>query len=124
LGIKCAFHGMLPPIVVEETETCENELREKEWIGEGEGVSPGEAIATSELQHILLRRTAKVKAVEIMNLRWSDYDAAKKEINIVSSDSYRVKGGKMRTIPLVGNASSILDRKKRISEWIFGASLP
>jgi len=56
---------------------------------------------------------------EIMNLRWSDYDAANKEINIVSSDLYRVKGGKMRTIPLVGDASSILDGKKQRSEWIF-----
>ena len=56
---------------------------------------------------------------EIMNLRWSDYDAAMKEINIVPSDSYRVKGGKMRTIPLVSDASSILDGKKRSSEWIF-----
>jgi integrase len=56
---------------------------------------------------------------EIMNLKWSDYDAAKKEITIVSSDSYRVKGGKMRTIPLVTDASAILDAKKRSSEWIF-----
>ena len=56
---------------------------------------------------------------EIMNLKWSNYDAQKKEVTIVSSEHYRVKGGKMRILPLSPDAAFILDKKTRNSEWVF-----
>ena len=56
---------------------------------------------------------------EIMNPKWTDYNAGRSEIVVRSSTEYRVKGGKMRVIPLGADARAILDGKKRRKEWIF-----
>lgn len=56
---------------------------------------------------------------EIMDLKWSNYDVPNGEITVVSSDSYRVKGGMMRTIPLSKDAKALLDQRRRMSDWIF-----
>jgi hypothetical protein len=59
---------MPPKVIVNETETRENELRGAEagiWSA-GERVSPGGANVTAELCQILLRRIANVKACEII----------------------------------------------------------
>jgi integrase len=45
---------------------------------------------------------------EILNLRWDDYDAENGTVNIQSSPGYRVKGGKMRKIPLQAEGIALL----------------
>ena len=56
---------------------------------------------------------------EIMNLRWADIDLSKPEIIIRSSTQYRVKGGKMRPIPLGPDALAILKSRQKSSDWVF-----
>jgi integrase len=56
---------------------------------------------------------------ELMNLKWTDVDLAKKTANIQSSDDYQVKGGNMREIPLNDRAIEIINSKKHVNEWIF-----
>jgi hypothetical protein len=74
-GIVCAFHTLLPPkVIVNETETRENELRGAEagiWYAGEKNASPGRAVATVELQDTVLRRFAKVKACEIIYQSYS-----------------------------------------------------
>lgn len=43
---------------------------------------------------------------EIVNLRWADIDLEHREIQVRSSENFRVKGGKPRTIPM--------------SDWVYG----
>ena len=65
--ITYAFHSLLPPIVsLNETETRENEQRERRNLVLGKAFSPGEAVAILELQHTLVRRIANVKTCEII----------------------------------------------------------
>jgi len=45
---------------------------------------------------------------EILNLRWSDFDAKIGTVNIQSSPGYRVKGGTMRKIPLQAEGIALL----------------
>jgi integrase len=56
---------------------------------------------------------------EIMNLKWSDYDPTKRQITVQSSKDYRVKGGKMRVIPVGDEAAALLENKTKACEWIF-----
>ena len=56
---------------------------------------------------------------EIMNLKWSDCNAERSEITVQSSQQYRVKGGKMRIIPIGSDAKAILEKRNRIGDWIF-----
>ena len=69
-GIVCGFHTLLPPINnVNETETCENELRGAKagiWSAGEKNASPGRAVAILELQGTVLRSFANVKTVEII----------------------------------------------------------
>jgi integrase len=59
---------------------------------------------------------------EILNLRWSDFDADGPSLHIQSTDEYRVKGGKMRTIALHPQVREILDSRPRDHKWVFCTS--
>lgn len=58
---------------------------------------------------------------EILNLSWGDYDAKTGTVNIQSSPGYRVKGGKMRRIPLQAEGIALLSEipQGRKDEKIF-----
>ena len=56
---------------------------------------------------------------EICDLKWVDYDDATNALTVQSTDHYRVKGGKMRTIILHPKAQEILKGLDRASEWVF-----
>lgn len=56
---------------------------------------------------------------ELLNLRWTDFDSAKSLVTVQSSNEYRVKGGKMRIVPVPPQALAILDGLRKIAEWIF-----
>jgi hypothetical protein len=70
-GIVSAFHTLLPPIViVNETETSENELKKWGiWSSGEKNASPGRAVATVELQGTVLRSFANVKDCEFEDQR-------------------------------------------------------
>jgi integrase len=56
---------------------------------------------------------------EIMNLKWIDVDLERNEVRIVSSDTYRVKHGKIRVVPLADEAKSILSRQVGKGDYVF-----
>ncbi len=56
---------------------------------------------------------------ELCNLKWSDIDMDKGIITIESDPQYRVKHGKMRTLPLHNEAKAILSMIKRTGEYVF-----
>ena len=58
---------------------------------------------------------------EIINLRWCDIDFKRKTVNVQSNDSYHVKQGKMRTIPLNESAIHLLLQLKncQTSAYVF-----
>ncbi len=56
---------------------------------------------------------------EIMNLKWPDFDPVKQTITVQSSEGYRVKGGKMRVVPIGQDGLDLLNSIPRKGEWIF-----
>jgi integrase len=56
---------------------------------------------------------------ELSNLKWSDIDMDKGIMKIESDDEYRVKHGKMRTLPLHDEANAILTKLDRLGEYVF-----
>jgi integrase len=56
---------------------------------------------------------------EIMNLKWHDFDPVKQTITVQSSEGYRVKGGKMRVVPIGQDGLDLLNSIRRKGEWIF-----
>lgn len=56
---------------------------------------------------------------EIMNLRWDDLDVVGGNMTVQSSEEYRVKHGKTRTLPLHPEALETIKRQQRCCEWVF-----
>ncbi len=58
---------------------------------------------------------------ELLNLRWKDLDFERRLINIQSSDIFRTKGGKRRSVPMNDIVSQILWEKaqRSLGEYVF-----
>lgn len=107
LRVVKAFFNCLKRWEVVATNPCDavRQIR-------GDELSPV-FLTTEELQHLLkaleghwLRPIVVFAAMtgarlgEVLNLTWADVDLSRRLVCIRSSSSYRVKGGKVRTIPL------------------------
>jgi site-specific recombinase XerD len=55
---------------------------------------------------------------EIVNLKWEDVDLKRKEIFIRHNDSFTVKGGNERVIPMNDLVFEILSNKSRLSDFV------
>ncbi len=58
---------------------------------------------------------------EIMNLRWENVDLGNCRITVESSEEYRVKHGKSRTVPLNDEAMKIVESLRNETPWVFVA---
>ncbi len=56
---------------------------------------------------------------EIVHLKWLDVDLRRKEIYVRNSATFRVKGGKPRTVPMNGWVFAFLTRKGKCGEFVF-----
>ncbi len=56
---------------------------------------------------------------EVLNVQWSDISCDAGTILVRSSDGYRVKGGKMRTVPMNGTVATLLQAKTRREGLVF-----
>lgn len=56
---------------------------------------------------------------EVMDLKWADYDENTNTVMIQSSETYNVKGGKMRKVALPAEAVKLLANRNKKSAWIF-----
>jgi integrase len=60
-----------------------------------------------------------VRLGELLNIRWEDINLENKTVIIRSSEAYRVKGGKMRVIPLNHSAITTLERMTQHEGLVF-----
>lgn len=78
------------------------------------------AIKDSRLRSIvLLAVSTGMRASEIINLRWEDYDPIGGFLHLKNTDDFTLKNKRRRSIPLNKTAKSVLDAIRRESEYIF-----
>ncbi len=78
------------------------------------------SINDKEFRHIIkFAVLTMMRRGEIVNLRWKDIDLARKQIHVRSTDTFIVKGGKPRAIPMSEWVSQFLKQRSQKEVFVF-----